>query len=408
MTSFRVYVVAPRREKDGTKWQLLAKAPRASGARPKRKTSGTSDRAEAEEVARAWEADLNGHHAPVGADASVAAVLDKHLAAREGDGTAPGTLTTYRTAFKRVHDLLSLVRADQLDGPALARLRDALLARPLDGKTVNVTLSRVRSAWRWALELGHVKAPWPDVKAAPAKRTKKRPMRPTELAAFLRWAGSYAGGRWLPFFSLAADTGARSGDLLALNGRDVDRERRRVWVRGSKTDAPHWAGVTARTLALLPTVGADEPLFAGQRGRLKTNAPLVALRVGVKAIGIEDGDRLDVHSLRRTNVKEADRTGVSLGMAMRQTGHENPTVHLRYQRDHDDEEDMAAVADQIASRWTPHLDPAPDPLPVPTQEPAAPDSQWLVTNSLEFSSAHSTSARSCDCSSDERAPPRRA
>lgn len=368
MTSFRVYVIAPQRDRDGSHFQLVAKPPAGSGAKKKYKTSGTADRIEAEARAREWERILNGVHAPLPARATVGEVLAKHLAHREVDGTPESTVTTYRTAFKRVEPLVGDVEAELLDGPRLAKARDALAAR-LDGKTVNVTLSRVRAAWRWAIELGHVRAPWPAIRNAKAKRTKKRPMRPREVAAFLRWAETFRAGAksrpcWEGFFGMLADAGPRSGDACSRDGKHLDRESRRVWIYDAKLKTDRWSGLTERTVALLPEVGPDEPLFSGQRGRITPQQALEVFRKGVKAIGIVDHSRLDVHSLRRTNAKEADRTGVSQGLAAKQQGHVSMPTQFRYQFDPDDDEDMAAVADQIASRWTPHLNPPTDPPPI--------------------------------------------
>lgn len=394
MSQFRVYVTKPRRKKDGRKWQLVAKPPAGSGAKRKRRSSKTTDRAEAEHRAREWERLLNGIAGPLSDAPTVIEILDRFLALVETDGATPeGTVTTFRTAFKRVRPHLAGVRAEQLDGPAVARVRDALLVagpsgKPLDGKTVNVTLSRVRTAWRWALELGHVRAPWPSVRSAKARRTAKRPLRPPEVAAFLRWVASYQGGRWLPFFALAVDTGARSGDVLALEGRHVDRERRRVWVRDRKLKTERWAGVTARTMALVPEVAPDVPLFVGQRGRVTPNTVLAVFRRGVAAIGIEDHERVDVHSLRRTNAKEADRNGVSMGMAMKQQGHRSVPRHMGYQHDPDDDEDMSAVAEQIASRWGPLTGPLTDPAPGGGQPETPQSSQWFVTSPLGPNKTH--------------------
>lgn len=378
---FRVYVVKPRREKDGTRWQMVAKPPAGSRAKPKRRSAKTADRAEADARARAWEALLNGIIAPVGPHSTVVEVLDKHLATRETDGTNVSTVTTYRTAFNRVRPLLGDIGVAQFGGPSIAKVRDQLVAKGLDGKTVNVTISRVRTAWNWAKELGHITAPWPAVRAAKAVKTEKRPMRPREVGAFLRWAAGYLGGRWLPFFSCAVDTGARSGDVAAIDGRHVDRKRRRVWVRDKKRKTERWSGVTARTMALLPEVGPNEPLFSTPNGRVATNTILFAFRIGIEALGIPDGDRLDVHSLRRTNCKEADRAGVPQGLAMKQTGHESPDVHSGYRRDPDDDEDMGAVAEQIATRWTPYLDPSPNPSPEPAQVVSGQGDQWFRTDS---------------------------
>lgn len=377
---FRVYVVAPRRKKEGLNWQLVAKPPESCGAKVKRKSSGTRDRAEAEQIAREWEAMLNGLAAPLAASATFGDLAAKHLAARETDGTPAGTVTTYRVAFKRVRDTLGQVSLLEVDGPAVARTRNALVALGLDGKTVNVTMSRCRSTWLWGVELGHVKGPWPQIRGAKARRTKKRPMRPREVAAFLSWAAGYKGGRWLPFFSVAAETGARSGDVCALDGRHVDRENNRVWIRDQKRKTERWAGVTSGTMALLPVVGPDDPVFTTQRGRPKTNAVLHVFRLGVKALKIPDGERLDVHSLRRMNSKEADRAGVPIQLAMKQQGHEDAARQARYGHDPDDDEDMSAVAQAIASRWTPYLDPLPSGKGLEGQTVATPEPHRLVTN----------------------------
>jgi hypothetical protein len=84
---YRVYVVAPRRKKEGRNWQLLAKPPAGSAAKRMRKTSKTTDHAEASARAAAWEALLNGLAAPLTACATFGDLAAKHLAHRETDGT---------------------------------------------------------------------------------------------------------------------------------------------------------------------------------------------------------------------------------------------------------------------------------------------------------------------------------
>jgi hypothetical protein len=58
VNQFRVYVCAPGK-KDGANWVLVCRPPSGLGLRTKRVTSGTPDRAQADRLAEARQAELN-------------------------------------------------------------------------------------------------------------------------------------------------------------------------------------------------------------------------------------------------------------------------------------------------------------------------------------------------------------
>ncbi|HYN28813.1 MAG TPA: site-specific integrase [Dermatophilaceae bacterium] len=69
-----------------------------------------------------------------------------------------------------------------------------------------------------------------------AKHPRRRPAQtsvlwsPDQLRSFLDHAGQHRLGA---FYALAAHTGARRGELLAVRWKDVDLVERRLWIRGS-------------------------------------------------------------------------------------------------------------------------------------------------------------------------------
>lgn len=254
---------------------------------------------------------------------------------------------------------------------ALETMPSKLTGRPLDPKTINLTLGKVACAWRWAFERELVRVPWPEVRKLPATRTKKRPFTDEEVALVLDWLVTHQDGFWLPFFQVLADTGARVGQLCGLDGRDVDREqclltfRHANKVRGNR-DAIKQARLPAETMSLVPEVGRDEPVFVGSmlRERVTRDGARYVLHKATKAVGIADHERLDHASFRRGWVTAAHREGIPADVARQQTGHSNLAVHLGYMANAQGD-DLGEVVERVAARRARHRAPSASQEPGP-------------------------------------------
>lgn len=339
---WRVYVLQPRASgREGKNLRLKAQPPAAlrdSGVEPRRKTAGTDDPAEAQKAADAWARLLNSS-AFSGEDPLVIDVIEKHLAWREAGGqTADSTLVAYRATLRRLRPLLAGTCTSELTRSTIHRVRDELLKGGLAAPTVNQTINCLRKAWRWAAEREWLTAPWPTVERLKTKPTEKRPMTDDEVEAILSWVASYRGGRWLPMFTLLADSGARIGEVLALRGGDVDRKNRAIRLGKTKTGDPRTLRPPAETIALLPEVAANELVFQAarpgcRRGKpLGGRVPLGVLWRALEALEIADAQNVDLHSFRRSWISSAHEEGVPLNVSMRATGHRSTRVHMDYAR----------------------------------------------------------------------------
>jgi integrase len=306
--------------------------------RVRRFSSGTEDQQEAQLRARQEEARLNTASGILARGETVRTVVDAYLATNKHGVSYH---TQCYSALKAAPDFARL-SVSRVDRAAVLRARDAMRAGRANS-TVNSYLRNLAAAWRWAEERGLVPSPWPRVKKLCAK-TSKRPYEPAEVQAVLDWLERNPRGfaDWFAYFSLLADTGARPGELVRLKGQDVDRAGGRARVIRNKSgpngDArvEEWIRVPLATIALLPQRDPGHWLWPARgrqgKGHITTNGALSALRRGLQAIGIPWRGKLDQASFRRWWIDSADAEGVSIGDAMKQTGHRKVETHAGYRR----------------------------------------------------------------------------
>lgn len=304
-------------------------------------------------MAAAWqrEIDADGELVELGSDPTVADVLRRRIL--EGFDR-PGTERTYQVALRRLERVaLGQVRASALDRAHVVLAQDELQAlanevipgQLLARSSVNLTLSRVKSAWSWAHERALVKAPWPPVRRLKARRTSKRPYSDAEVARVIDWTRENRPD-WLPFLQVLADAGCRPGELAAIDGRDVDRLRCRITLRHTKTRVVRTVAIPREAMTLVPEAAPDAPVFMGHRGRLTTMGAYYRLQVALRGVGLDQED-LDVASFRRAWVSTAHRAGIPMDVARRQTGHESAAIHAGYMANAEGD-DLGAVVERVA------------------------------------------------------------
>lgn len=221
-----------------------------------------------------------------------------------------------------------------------------------------------RRAWQWAHDLDLVDREWPKLGKAlklKIKPTCKRPFTDREVAAILGWAAEYQSGRWLPVFKLLADTGARVSAVLSLRSRDLRKSGdgtvvtfQTQWIKGAngswrplKTNRVRSLTLPVETAACLPEPNDHGLLFPNVRDPRRPARPETirdVLRRAFRAIGITDPQNLDIHSLRRAWITTADREGISTGIAMKISGHQDMNNFKGYQKNaRGDDPHIAAV-----------------------------------------------------------------
>jgi len=377
-TTWLVTVQKPRKN-DGPYWMIRAKPPKGvTGAegqplKESRTSSGTYDRALAEKKAQAQALELNAQ-LPLKADPFFMEVYEQHLAFRKQDGqTSPGTVDSLICAQPYVLKGFENVRASSLTRAVVTRARDELAQQPtLAARTANLYMSCAARAWNWAYERELVHVTWPKVKKLKEAPVEKRPYRPEELQAVLDWLRDYREGLWLPFFSVLADSSCRISAVCQVRGEDVNRAANEIFIRHAKGGKSKTIAVTPETMALVPLREPGQFVFHALTDPSKPlNRRVVGhvLRRAIKALGIPDGDKLDLHSFRRSWVSYASRAAVPDTVGARQTGHADLRIYHSYQRNtagddlHEAVRKVAAYRGKRVSAEPKDGSPAPSPDP---------------------------------------------
>ena len=327
-------VVEPRKSAGEKSLYILARERMANGKlREQRVSARTADPQEAERKRQEFLVDLN---TPSGL--TVLECMDRRIADLASDpNKSPHSVESFRCARRLFAEWLD-VRA--VDAGLVKRVRIALRDRGMGNGTINTYMSRAAASWRWCEDLGYVRGSWPRVRSLPRPPRKKRPYTPEEVESVLGWVKGWQGGRWYPIVLLIAETGRRVSEVCNLQARDVDLSGRTILVR-LKGRAALGLPVSDEALGLLgPLVSslpADACVFRGRKrgggwGPQITSGVRDVVRRAVTAVGIPDGARLDVHSLRRSFAFDAGEAGLSDEEAMGLTGHETASMLHHYRK----------------------------------------------------------------------------
>lgn len=289
--TWSVYALPPG--KGRRSWRLEARPPGGKG-KSLWKRAETEDEGEARERAALWQEELQAlvGRLVIERDPTVGAVMARRIA----EGFAcQGTTTSVLVCLRRVERVgLGAVRASQLGRAQVLLAQDELAALPLSAGSVNLTLSRAQSAWRWAHERELVSVPWPAVRRLRVRRTAKRPYTDGEVVQVLEWIRDHRRA-WYPLFLVLSEAGCRPGELVAVVGADVHREECEITLRHTKTRVVRRVAIAPETMALVPRAATDSLVWRGQRGPLKAQSVYDRLQVVLKALGL-DGEDLDVAS----------------------------------------------------------------------------------------------------------------
>lgn len=329
----KVTVNKPRRGRDRGEWRLRIRRPDGSSTHELSGIPcepGTKGLADALAVDR--EAQLNGERMP--GRQTVGDVLEAYAswsAKHQSKGTAKFTAKAIRWA--RLSGLAD-VYADEVARRDLAEARDALWAG-VKGNTAAGYWRRWRLAWAWALEREMVDRELPTMRAkrlGPGDRTQKRAMTDHEVVDLLTFASEYAGGRWLTLLWALAETGARIGELGAVDCADVTREGR-IRLRETKTGAHRTVYVSP---PLAGRIWADHvqgrssgPVWTAPRGGKVNHGSVGPL---MQKWRTERGlmGEVDTHSLRRYAVARLERAGVAQAAGRAVTGHSSAAIYAAY------------------------------------------------------------------------------
>ncbi|HSX66387.1 tyrosine-type recombinase/integrase [Nocardioides sp.] len=318
-------------------------------------------------------------------DLTVSAWLDQWMTAHEVE-LKPSTAKTYRDKIELYlkptigHEKVQALSPSLLSGVwRQMQAAGGKNGKPLSRRTVEFARAVLRKAMEDAVVERIVQVN-PVVGSKMAKRDGK-PQHTTwtgeQLKVFLARA---AEDRWAPLWELAAGTGMRRGELMALRWDDVDLEGGLVSVERSVTQLgkervatspknherrkvaidPHlvaslkaWKLRQAQErLAAGPAyVDAEGLLFTWEDGRAVlpdyVTRAFGKLQAAVSAALAEGGEpalpRLVVHELRHTHATLLLRDGVPVHIVAKRLGHKDPSVTLNVYADVIPDDDTSAV-----------------------------------------------------------------
>lgn len=202
----------------------------------------------------------NGHHSPLSAppNSTFSRVLIRYR-----DEVSPlkrGTRWERIRIDAMLRDpLLADLPLDDIGPRHFARWRDARL-RSVSGSTVSREMNILAHAcklatreWQWL-----DKNPIKGVSRPQENRPRDRVIQPDEIDAYVRASGfsfdrppSMVKNRVGAMFLFACETAMRGGEICKIRTRDLDLERRILFVPETKTDQPRWVPLSRAAIKIL-------------------------------------------------------------------------------------------------------------------------------------------------------------
>lgn len=282
------------------------------------------------------------------------------------DTIAESSARIYKQTYKAWVDYATVQQFDPLDLHP-NNVKAFLASKPTTHATRKRQLSAIRVLLRlladsevspehkkYAVVINRIKAPAPEQSSIQNERSHN-PLSPAESDAILRvWSSDSTpiARRNMAIVATLLLTGMRRAELAALQWRDVDLDRRVIYIR-------HGKGDKARDSAILGDKGyniAVESLKAWKRaqgqythvftrilkgGKIGADQPMSTQAVQdvisdtATQAGLTDTDKKPLvkpHDLRRTLITEMLATGAPIQEAQAQAGHSNGETTLRYAR----------------------------------------------------------------------------
>ena len=198
----------------------------------------------------------------------------------------------------------------------------------------------LRAFFRWAEDTGLVVSS--PMRGIPRPRIPQPlPDVPTEdelLAVLASCPATFEGVRNRAMTLMMADAASRASELVHARVRDWDPAELSIFIRLGKGRkdrktfvSPTTAEAIRQHLAMRPSAGEADPLFADAQGRSLTRRHLVQIlhRLSARA-GLPRNRRLHPHALRHFAATSWLRNGMGLDHVRRLLGHTSIMMTLRY------------------------------------------------------------------------------
>jgi integrase len=281
---------------------------------------------------------------------TVSQLADRWMADRVRPKLKPRTVEDYeRLLAQHILPALGAMPVARVDRPDVERLHVSMARIP---RRANYTVSTTHVLFNHAIDLG-LRPPGSN----PARRIKRfrerkieRFLSETEIAKAAdaieqaERAGKI-GPHGAAGLRLALFTGARSGEITAIQWSHVDWERRLIRLPDSKTNEPrtiHLSEAALEVLKTVPRIGRF--VIAGA----KPDEPYKNLgRAWIDIRGNAGLSDVRLHDLRHSYASLAAGRGVSLQMIGKLLGHKVPATTQRYA--HLARDAVAAVNDELSA-----------------------------------------------------------
>ena len=359
-------------KKPGSRSPFWFAAFRGGDGKRKQKSTKTTDRRLALEMAVQWEKVALAGRAGTITEAQTRKVLNEILEAATGEPMhfatvkdffadwmkdkegAKKTRTSQKYAPLTTSFLSSLGKRAQLSlaviGPAdLRQWRSSLEKKGLSAATVNGSVKIISSAFERARRLGYIQAnPCLGLESLKdEEKGEKDCFTNDQIKALLRQA---KGTDWEGAILVGINTGLRRGDLTNLTWGSIDMSRDDTWflkVKTSKTgkstvvpvhpDLREWLETRTRGVGKAPVF----PALAGKSGSGKSGISMqfkrLMERAGVRGRVLRTGkgkgrttSSLTLHSLRDTFISRLANAGVAEDVRMKLVAHQTKAIHRGY------------------------------------------------------------------------------
>lgn len=276
--------------------------------------------------------------------------IARWLQYERGRGQSERTLETYQRGFERFTRWLASEGITAPQARDLAQFRSDLAER-YAVQSVNVTLSAVRSLYRYLVQAGAIDySPFegvPGIKRPKSRRHKRSALTRAEVRAVLDQCDTTttAGIRDLAIITLMAYCGLRTIEIQRANLDNLGSEGERMvlYVQGKGHTEADATAVVPRDQERVIRSWIIERRRLGDRSqalfvslsprskgcRLSTRA-IRALVTGYYAKAGVSGEHKTTHSLRHSAITQAIKAGATLMQAQALARHESPDTTTGY------------------------------------------------------------------------------
>lgn len=227
--------------------------------------------------------------------------------------------------------------ANRVDLAMLYKLRDRLAATGNSDSTINRKLASLSTMLSEAKAMGWIKDK-PKIPTTRQPQGRIRMITEQEEHELLGWAGHFGHAPYQRLFLTALDTGARMGELRALQVRDLDLERGTVTFWLTKNDTSRTVPLYKRTIEAIKAQLMDHWGDAPPKATAPVWPEVTKRQINTvwdrcrEQMGLTDDSQFVPHVMRHTCASRLVQAGVDLLVVKDWLGHLTLSTTLRYAR----------------------------------------------------------------------------